>query len=99
MQYSSTSLRSLPLKRMPTSCSKMAATWYGLRGSTDRWSGKGGGSGGGEGGGDAAGCSLMASVMGAFSRICVRAVELLLFAAGQLLRPLLAFCRLVEGFG
>src|SRR3982750_4066077 len=42
MQYSSTSCRSLPLKRMPTSCSKTAATWCGLRGSTDRRSGSGG---------------------------------------------------------
>src|SRR5689334_6654078 len=42
MQYSSTSVRSLPLKRMPTGCLKTSASWKGLRGSIDRWSGRGG---------------------------------------------------------
>src|SRR4030095_5491899 len=45
MQYSSTSKRSLPLNRTPTSRSKTAATWCALRGSTERWSGSGGGCG------------------------------------------------------
>ena len=42
MQYASTSKRSLPLKRMPTGCSKIAALWCGLRVSVDSWSGKSG---------------------------------------------------------
>ena len=39
MQYSSTLVRSAPLKRMPTPRSSRLASWYGLRGSRERRSG------------------------------------------------------------
>ena len=42
MQYSSTLVCSLPFKRMPTACSKMASTWCGLVGLHDRRSGRAG---------------------------------------------------------
>ena len=38
-QYSATSWRCLPLKRMPMSRWNTAASWCGLRGSVDKWSG------------------------------------------------------------
>ena len=52
MQYSATSFRSLPFRRMPTSCSNTAALKWGLRASVERWSGRAGRS--------------VASVMGGF---------------------------------